>query len=233
MGSLQILKQEKDELLNKAHTLTEAIEVLEGSTKKDPSPVVGAQAKRRTRVNAQKLDHYVLQALIDNGAEFMTGKQIIEAVGNFGFEITGTQMRTSVKRAFEKSQAEDNGEKRAGKKYRAIVDTNDNILSEEVPSEEPGEIDHIVGALDLEQQGEKISSKNAVVMTLSAEGRCRFGELVQKTLALFPGKFTEGSLKGAVYALAKNGDIQKVKEGRTSIYLIEDSENEENDESEE
>lgn len=152
MGSLQILTQERDRLFEQARKLDQAVVVLGGTSvfgaaapskpaKEQRAPraptTAAAQAKRRTRINTQMVDHYVLQALIDHDDGFMTGNQIIKAVGKAGLEINGIQMRASVKRLTDAERATDNGESRAKKAYRATVKQNDLEFDDPAANEAP------------------------------------------------------------------------------------------------
>lgn len=255
MGSLQVLTEERDKLYDQTKALDEIVMNMGGPSafagassptraKRAPprapsSP--GAQAKRRIRVNTQRIDHFVLQSLIDN-EDFMKGSEIEKAVSEFGFEINGIQMRASVARLIESNKARDNGELRAKKRYSSIIDENDIELPEEdiqttkaakkassesreeEEEEEEGEAANdnsdIAGALD-DSGTRNVTAKNAIVMALApAKKGLGLGDLVKQALGLFPGKFSDSTLKKAVTQLAKNGDISKKKKGKANIYLL-------------
>lgn len=71
-----------------------------------------------------------MQSLIDTDEDFLSGKEIINAVSKFGFEINGIQMRASITRLTEANKAKDNGEQRAKKAYCATVNSNDITFDE-------------------------------------------------------------------------------------------------------
>ena len=144
-GTLESIIDARNDFYEQAKKLDEVVVALGGESVFGQAPVTTAPAapqaaprrapratasanaerKRRQRVNSDALDYFTLQSLVNSNEDFATGKWIVEEAKRLGFDMTPTQMRTSVARLTAQGKIEDNGELRAKKRYRATVATND------------------------------------------------------------------------------------------------------------